>query len=421
LTNLPETFFVFLPFAFYIGFRERVERWGLSFWAVEGLLLGIGCLFKSFVLVVPVGLSFMCLFLAERRWDIVSFLRKDAIKIVAVTLVALLCFALWPALDPEPGSVLRQFVLEENVGKLGGTSYFRGLFTGTYAVYRIWLAPFASAGFLALPLLFVLVEALKRRDSLSFEERSLWIITFSFLIVYTFPSQRQENYLLPVTPGLAVLLALHWKEIPRRWFYLFQVPLVLGLVLLYRLMFEVSEQVGGYQLWHLAIPALGLVVTALGLFSNRLSPFTFPAAVFLAFLSLTCFLAPFDGSRGRFEADRVDLLKGKTIYVPSSFIGKFERHRFLLPRSRIEGYEPDDVEVLNKLLGSRRYVAVQRGLGQSVEGPYRVFARRLDLITRQPLAELSRIVLKKNLTLLIQQEIIVRRQTVHREQGVVAK
>jgi hypothetical protein len=79
------------------------------------------------------------------------------------------------------------------------------------------------------------------------------------------------------------------------------------------------------------------------------------------------------------------------------------------------------VEVLNKLLGSRRYVAVQRGLGQSVEGPYRVFARRLDLITRQPLAELSRIVLKKDLALLIQQEIIVRRQTVRREQGGVVK
>lgn len=419
LTNLPETLFVFLPFALVVGFRNRVERWGLGFWVVQGMLLGVACLFKSFVLVVPVGFGFMCLFLVERRWDLASFLRKDALKIGTLILVALLCFALWPALDPEPGSVIRQFVLEENVGKLGGTGYFSGLVTGPYAAYRIWLAPFASTGLFALPLLYVLVRALKRREDLSFEERSLWVVTLSFLIVYTFPSQRQENYLLPVTPALAVLLALHWKEIPQRWFYLFQVPLALGLVLLYRLMFEVSQQVGGYAMWHLLVPALGLGATALGLILIRLSRYTFPVAVFFALLSLTCFLAPFDGSRGRFEPDRVELLKGKTIYVPSSFIGKYERHRFLLPRSRIEGYEPEDVEVLNKLLGSRKYVAVQRDFGQQVEGPYRIFARRLDLRTRQPLAELARIVFEKDITLLIQQELIVRRQTVRRERGGV--
>ncbi len=419
LTNLPETLFVFLPFALYVGFRNRVDQWGLRFWGIQGLLLGIACLFKSFVLVVPVGFSFIWLFLVERRWDFVSFLRKDAIKIATLGLVALVSFALWPALDPDPGSVLRQFVLEENVGKLGGEGYFSGLVTGPYAVYRIWLAPFASAGLLALPLLFVLVQASRRRKGLSAEERWLWIITLSFLVVYTFPSQRQENYLLPVTPVLAVLLALHWKEIPRRWFVLFQVPLVLGLLLLYRLMFDISQQVGGYRMWHLVLPALGLLISALGYLYNRLSPYTFPAAVLLTSLSLTCFLAPFDGPRGRFSSARADLLKGKTIYVPSNFIAKYERHRFLLPSSRIEGYEPDDVEYLNKLLGSRKYVTVHRGFGQPVEGPYRIFARRLDLRTRQPLEELSRIVLKRELALLIQQELIVRRQTDRREQGDV--
>ncbi len=421
LTNLPETLFVFLPFAFYVGFRERLEKWGLRFWVVQGLLLGVACLFKSFVLVVPVGFSFTWLFLVERRWDFVSFLRKDAVKIATLVLVALLSFALWPALDPEPGSVLRQFVLEENMGKLGGADYFGGLVTGSYAVYRIWLAPFASAGLLALPLFVVLVRAFRRREDLSFEERSLWIITFSFLVVYTFPSQRQENYLLPVTPALAVLLAIHWKEIPRRWFYLFQVPLVVGLALLYRLMLDISQQAGGYRAWHLAIPAIGLVAAGLGYVHNRRSPYTFPAAVLLTTLSLTCFLAPFDGSRGRFESGRAERLKGKTIYVPSNFIAKYERHRFLLPASTIEGYDPDDVEYLNKLLGSREYVAVHRGFGQPIEGPYRVFARRLDLRTRQPIGDLSRIVLEKDLTLFIQQELIVRRQTVRREQSDVVK
>jgi hypothetical protein len=133
------------------------------------------------------------------------------------------------------------------------------------------------------------------------------------------------------------------------------------------------------------------------------------------FLSLTCALAPFDGPAGRFEPERIALLEGKTIHVPEGFTSKHERHRFLLPGARIEGYDPADTRQLNRLLSSREYVVVHRPLGQALAGPYRAFARRLDLRTRQNADEILRLVLNKDLDVFMQQELIVRRRTAERE------
>jgi 4-amino-4-deoxy-L-arabinose transferase-like glycosyltransferase len=417
---MPETLFVFLPFFLLIYFRRRVEDWGWRFWLVAGLPLGLACLTKSFVLVVPAGVALAWIFLSERRWDVATFLRKDFSKIALALLVALLVFALWPLLDPDSGAVIRDFILEENVEKLAGEGYLWGLFTGSYPVYRIWLAPLASAGFFALPLLYVVFVAWSRRAALGFEEKALWIVALSFLIVYTFPSQRQENYLLPMMPGLAVLLAASWTKIPRRWFYVFLLPAVAALLVLYRLMFDIDGRVfsdSGYTLWQIGVPAVSLLVCVASFLLNRLAPYTFHFIGFALFLSLSCLLAPFDGPAGRFDPKRVAPLEGKTVYVPEGFVSKHERHRFLLPGARIEGYDPTDMGQLDRLLRSRRYVVVHRPLSETIAGPYRTFARRLDLKSRQTRDEILRILIHKELDPFIRQELIVRRLTARRERG----
>ena len=228
LTNLPETLFVFLPFFALIYFRDRREKWW--FWVLAGISIGIACLFKSFALVVPVGAAFSWWLSMKSGWDFQSFLKKDAPNMTLALVLALGCFALWPLLDPDPGSVIRNFVLEENLGKLGGEDYLSGLFIGSYPLHRIWLGHFANAGLFALPLAYLAITSVKRRAELSQDDKALWVLVLSFLLVYSIPSQRQENYLLPTVPALAVLLGVHWKEITPRWFYLFNTVVALALV-----------------------------------------------------------------------------------------------------------------------------------------------------------------------------------------------
>lgn len=119
LTNLPETFFVFLPIALYVHLGEARDRFRWWYWIAAGLSLGVACLFKSFVLVLPAGLALAWMGLAERDWRIPDFVVRDAVPLSAAIAIALACFALWPAFDPDPGLVLQRFVLEENLQKIG--------------------------------------------------------------------------------------------------------------------------------------------------------------------------------------------------------------------------------------------------------------------------------------------------------------
>ncbi len=309
---------------------------------------------------------------------------------------------MWPLLDPDPASVIRQFVFEENFGKLVGTDYLRGLFSGPYPLYRIWLGHFANAGLLALPLVYLAVSHGKRRDKLTRSEKTLWIFVLSFLLVYSVPSQRQENYLLPTVPALAVLLGVQWKKIGRPWFYLFGLPVVIGLLALILLTHAVSSEAlpaGSYLFWQRALPWSGLAVIVSGLLLRRAAPYVFHLGILLLFGSLAAALAPFEGPSGRYD------------HVPSNFVAKYERHRFILPESKIEGYDPSDRQRVNQLLASGQIVAIERPLGQTVAGPFEVYGRRLTLRSRHRQDEIVRIVIDRELDLLVQQELIVQRRS----------
>ena len=410
LTNLPETFFVFLPFFCLLYFRDRMARWGLSFWLFSGLSFGMAFLYKSFALAVPVALSLTWYHLVVRRWSLKAFLAKDAANVTAATLMALSCFALWPAFDPDPHTILTQFVLGENVGKLSRGDYLRGLFSGPYPVFNIWFGNLANAGFFALPLIALVGSSVKQRAALSAEEKALWIVVLSFMIAFSIPGQRQENYLLPTVPALAVLLGTRWTFMRRGWFYLFTLPVVLALAGLTGIMFSVSQKVlpAGYEAWQLTIPLLALALGLASLLYNRIAPFTFHLLVVMVFIALSCALAPFDGPLGKYADETVRSLQGQTVYIPSNFRSSYERHRFLLPGVEIAGYDMGNGGRPEELLRAGQIVAVRRHYGDSLVGPYAVYGSRLTVRSRHTDEEIREILLGGRLELLVQKEIIVR-------------
>ena len=312
LTNPPETLFVFLAFALVLVRGKHRERYWL--WVLVGLSLGVACLFKSFALVAPVGLALTGYALVAQRFQWRTFLRFDVPRILVASLVALACFAMWPALDPEPAEILRHFVLEENVGKLGGDGYLRGLFTGPYPLHRLWLGHLANAGLFALPLVYLVVVSVRDRARMSVDEKSLWILVLSFLVVYSVPAQRQENYLLPSVPALAVLMAMRWRHIGNRWFRLFNLPAIAALAFLIPLLVAMGDDVlppGSYAAWQLALPVLALAGWIAVTVRPSMARYGFHALVFVTFLAVSGAIAPFEGSAGRFEPARVEALRGR--------------------------------------------------------------------------------------------------------------
>ncbi len=392
LINSPETFFVFLSFALLLVYRES--------WIAPGLALGVACLFKSFALVAPVGLALV--WLRGRR-------RLFHAGLTAA--IALAVFGLWPLLDPEPSGIFRHFVLEENLGKLQGQGYLRGLFAGPYALHWLWLGHFANAGLFALPLLLLLITTLKERKNLSTEEKSLWILVLSFLLVFSIPSQRQENYLIPTVPALAILIARRWKRVSEGWLRVFAVPGALFTAALFWVVLGIRGVLppGSYAAWQLAVPVIVLAAwTGLVLLPGA-ARYSFHAMVFASFFLISTAVAPFEGPLGRYDPKGLAFLRDKRVYVPSGFISRHERHHFLLPGARIEGYDPADADSTSRLLSSGQTVVVHRPPGGGIEGPFRVIGRRFDLRSRQTPEEMWRIFYHRELDLLVRQELVVRR------------
>ncbi|HXV63009.1 MAG TPA: hypothetical protein VEK15_20080 [Vicinamibacteria bacterium] len=409
LTNLPETLGAFSSFAL-VAFRG--DRESVLPWISSGLALAMACLFKSFALVAPVGLALAVCLLMEGR------LRHDFGRLLLVVGIGLGGFALWPLLDPDPAAVVNHFVVGENLQKLSSGDYWTGLFQGPYALHLFWLGPFANAGLFALPVAAMLFDCFRNRARISFEERALLVFFLAFLSVYTIPGQRQGNYLIPTTPALAILVGRRWLNFPLNWYRWFSLPGLALAAFLLPLVLAIDRDLlpeeGGYGFWHIAFLVLLVALWAASFLMPALARQGFHALVFLTFVSIAVGLAPFEGPRGRFDPARVQLMKRRTVFVPSEFVSRHERHRFLLPGARVRGYDPADADAVSRLLERGRLVVVHRPVGTEVEGPYRVVARRFDLNSRQSLREIARIVFEHDLDLLVREELILRRYRVPR-------
>lgn len=441
LTNQPETFWLFLPVVLLLAFGEL--SWPVV--VMCGVSLGIGALYKSFVLVIPVAAAFALIQWRRRGWDLVATLRRDAGRLAAMAGIGLALFALWFLFDPYPGRILHQFVLGENVGKLSRGNYLKDLVTGHYnAITVIWLGDLVNFGALA-PALAGLVgvtlldrwrrsaargsdgKFLPKREEvgdyqgstpvvdpkapLTAAERDLWCYVLGFLIIYTIPHQRQENYILPTVAALAVLMALRWERIPG---WLLRISGVLATVMvggLAWLMLGLPAAVPdvSYAPWQLGALAI-LLLLAISSVAGRDAGIRWrlPAAVAGTWFALGLALAPFDGpflpAPG---SPGLAAIRDRTILFPSTFLMRHERFRFDVPGSQVAPYDPRDSAATDSLVRQGRLMALTIPLDGAPPAGHRTYAQRLDLRTRIPGNDVRQIILDRRFDLLVRRLVII--------------
>jgi 4-amino-4-deoxy-L-arabinose transferase-like glycosyltransferase len=409
LTNLPETFFVFLPFAVALSKPTRLDGW--PFWVLAGVSTGLACLVKSFALVVPVAVGFGAWLLVRRRGSFAAFLRRDLAKGILAAAIALGLFALWPLLDPHPRAILDQFVLGENVGKVGG-GWLPGLVSPSHGAWTTLLGVFFNAGFLAPAVVWLAWDAWRRRRGWSEVETACWLLVLAFVVVFTLPSHRQSNYLLPAMPAVAVLLALSWERIPTPW--LGATAFASAVAALLALLFQVGIAgsvlpAGAYAGWQIAIPAATVLLAGAVAIRPRFAPRTVHAIVFLVYLSIGAAIAPFDGDLGRYAPAELRRVAGETVWVPSNFRAREERHRFLLPGADVKPYPADRDDIARRLLAEGKTVAWSAPVGEAPPAGTDVLGGRFDLRSRQTPEEIRELVLERRFGVLVQREMLLRR------------
>jgi len=389
LTSAPETFWLFLPFAILL--LQPREKTGICWGAALGfgLFVGAALLYKSFALVLPAAVGLAWWTLHQHGYHFGPWLRRETPKIALVSFLALSVFSLWYWLDPQRHLLLQDFVLKENVGKFdtGGNNYLVNLLWGESSIWRNVISYPLNAGLLAPAIVAVFVISWLRRRELSAGEKLLWIWTATVFIVFTLPNQRDERYLLPAMPALAVLAALHWREIPR-W--------VLGITLLAVAVIALGMGLGAILLtrdaglgplypwffWFFIAAVIAFAIAGLGRRSLT-HAFAVPA-ILLLYLCYAAFLIPFDGPRGEFDRVAADFARGKTIAAPINFNAREEIYRFMLPEADLQPYHVNDYDLARVRAENTTFIVTLPLQDMTVENApdLRIVGQRLQLIDR---------------------------------------
>jgi 4-amino-4-deoxy-L-arabinose transferase-like glycosyltransferase len=383
LTNAPEVFWVFVPFFALLHWRPASFASRVVFPAAMGLALGLGLLYKSFALVVPVGPSLVLWYAHEREWRVGEVLEKDLAKVVVTLAISLAIFSTWFLLDPDPRAVWDEFVVGENVGKFDRSgSYLRGLLWGRSSLPSLAAGLLLNAGLLVLPFGALLVSSWRRRGELREGERLLWIWVVTLFIVYCFPSQRSSRYLLPAMPAVAVLLGLHWPRMRRGILAATLVLAALPLVATIWLSLALRDALPGpphYGPGHWSLLAVSGTVLLLAVLVPTLTRPGVLVGVLLVLLSFSSLLEPLDGPRGRYDAKAQRAVAGRDVWVPVDFIAKEEGYRLLLPGARVNGYRDERDSSIRDLLVRYPLVAVRLRAAASVGDEASILGERLDL------------------------------------------
>ncbi len=397
LTNPPEVFWIFLPF-FVLLYWKKVFESSIVMPLLLGISIGIGFLYKSFALGLPVSLGLAGWYLQRRNYQIAAFVRQDVLKIVITFAIAVGMFAMWFALDPDPVAVWNEFVVGENVGKFDphGPSYVEKLLWGGSSIWSYTIAFLTNPGLLTIPVVMLFYVSFRNRYQLSSEEKLLWILVGVFFLSFSLPSQRSGRYLLDVMPAIALLSALRWQQINRKAFI---ASLVLsGVVLAVVAYLAVHLQAGVKEarifpevFWPL-ISFTGLL-TLLAIFVSKITRPVVNIVALLVLLSFAAFLKPLDGEMGNYSLDAQRYARNKDVWVPCNFRALDEGHRFLLPGAEIHGYNEnqnlniDELAMRYPLFAARLPldVNIQAGVCTSCE----VVGQRLDIRGRQSSAELK--------------------------------
>ena len=394
LTSAPETFWLFAPLALLLLHREpRLPNGTLWPW-IWGGMIGIALLYKSFALVIPVSLTMALWQLRARDWNMRSFLIEDFWRIAMMAVAALLVFSLWFWLDPNPMLVLNDFVVRENAGKFntGGDNYLLNFIWGQSSIWRIIVSYPLNAGLLALLTVALFWETWQRRRHLGKMEVFLWIWMLVLAAFFCIPNQRDERYLLPAMPALALLMAIRLGHLPR-WVAYVTVA-ASGIILLgfpgLAFLLQHASGLTLYPIW-LLIPLGGsLYVVLLALFRKELTRPLLPASVLLVYLGYYLFLIPLDHGRGLFKGEGVESVIGCEVLVPSNFNAREESYGFLLPGATVKPYD------YNATPPKVPFVVISLPLDQpSPEGV--ILGKRLNMIDRFTGAE-TRDILLGNVT-----------------------
>jgi len=402
LTSASETFWLFGVFFALAWSPARLLASTWKFPLLAGLALGIGCLYKSFVMVVPAGVALaLCYQTVGARMAPWKILRRgvvtDGAKVVLICLLGLAVFGLWFVVDPQPGEVWREFVVGENAGKMNSSSgYFKTAFSGSSGILTILTGYFSNALFL-LPLSVGCMVAAwhgyrQRRgtaDTVSDAEKIMWLWLLALALVFMLPTQRSTRYLIPGMPALAVVVALYWHRIGRIWFSLTLAACLVGVLAMGLIGYGALRATQNPWLYS---PLFWLFVaaSALACLTGMLKKaWTRPVTALAGFavvFALAWVTNPFNGELGRFRDDTNALLKGQTVQVASNFNGHFERYEFIIPGAKIVPYfaaQPVDFTDVESLFKTGRYVLVQRRVGQAPCTRCRVLDERWDLRSRQ--------------------------------------
>ena len=341
LTSAPETFWFFLPFFILLFWRPRADglNWPLAL--AFGLMVGVGLLYKSFALVIPFCAGLAWWTLHQRGYRLTEWLRATAPKIALLGLVALGVFSLWFWLDPYPQKILQDFVLKENAGKFDPArgNYFLNMVAGNHSIWRILFGYPFNAGLLAPAVVMLFILAFRERRSLAETDKLLWIWILTQMIVFAFPQQRDERYLLPAMPALAVLAALHWSRLPR-WtmsITLAAAGIIASVLLLGGLILTGELAEGPVYPWFYA-PVMAAIAGAsfAALFRADWTKAMAAPAVLLVYLAYALFCIPFDGPRGTYTKETIDAVQGRTVILPTVYGAHDEVYRFMLPGTDIQ-------------------------------------------------------------------------------------
>jgi len=418
LTNPPEVFWIFLPFFALLYWSPASYSSRFVFPVVSGIAVGIGLLYKSFALAIPVGLGLAALFLQNRDRSVGTFLARDAWKIFVAMAISLAVFGLWFVLDPDPQAVWREFIVQENLGKIDKSSggYLSHLLWGGSSIWSLALGYPMNAGLLAFPVAALFIGAFSRCAALADGEKLLWIWVLVLFLVFSLPSQRSSRYLLAAMPALAVLLALDWDRIGRKAFVASIVTTAVFVAALAYASIRLRHYFAGVPLHgtaYWALLAVTGIVLAVALLTPALTRACLNAGILLAFLSLAAFLRPFDGPLGSYGPAAQRWAQGKDVWVPYNFNAKYERYRFMLPGARIHGYREEPGLQVTELAKRYPVFAVRLPPSETPGGPGRIIGQRLDIRSRQTSREIKEMIFSNALEHAFVREFLIEAEQVH--------
>ena len=349
LTDAPEVFWLTLPGIAVLWSRGAILDSKLLAPVLLGVMVGIACLYKSFALVVPFSLTLAGWQLDRQGYRFRAALVQGAPAILLACVIALAIFATWLLLDPDPGSIWRDFVLRENAGKFDGSGgvahYLQAFLWGEWSVWSLFGALLANAGLLALIILVLMIDAVRRRQSLSSEERLLWIWVIAYFIAYSIPSQRSGRYLLPAMPALAALTTLAWSRL-NRFAFIATVAVATVLTAAFAIFSVlIVRQANGALAFSTGYWLVILGTLAVGVGSLIVPRFARPAAPVLAIclpLAMGLYLSSYAASPGPYSPATRARLRGEAVFIPCNFLASEEAHRFLLPGADVRSYNEND-------------------------------------------------------------------------------